>query len=178
MDVNFSNERNPEIPFYENPWEFPSAPEKRRSVRKPGGRETGSEKPEKRRLRYWMRLVTAAIVLYLLLVFPLQLYQAATDTNSVYGYYIVRVDGDSMEPLLHHGQFKIGQKTDFSRLREGDIVVYADGKGGYIIHRIIARTDTELITQGDANDTPDPDTVRENQVLCVVRIPGEQTADS
>lgn len=59
----------------------------------------------------------------------------------------------SMEPELRVNDLILVQKRD--DYQTGDVVVY-QSYGSLIVHRIIAVTEEEVVTQGDANPVADP----------------------
>ena len=70
-----------------------------------------------------------------------------------FGYGIANVLSGSMEPTFSKGTLLLVKETQ--NVQTGDIVVY-QSENSLIVHRIIAINDTEITTQGDANNTPDP----------------------
>lgn len=91
-----------------------------------------------------------------------------------------RGPGDS-GPVNHHfylgqsmrGTFKPGdwlqiEKIAWGEINRGDIVVFkprTQGVESTIVHRVISRTDSGLITRGDANPLPDVHPVTEAECL-------------
>lgn len=69
------------------------------------------------------------------------------------GYGLANVMSGSMEPTFSQGTLLLVKET--KNVREGDIIVYQSEKE-LIVHRIIALTEEEVITQGDANHVADP----------------------
>ncbi|TXL62947.1 signal peptidase I [Aeromicrobium terrae] len=77
----------------------------------------------------------------------------------------------SMQPKFPPGTLVVAKPTPFDDINIGDVVTYQlnSGKSEVVTHRVIGRTkDKEgrpaLITQGDANRTPDPKVVIAKQV--------------
>ncbi|SDS29116.1 signal peptidase I [Microlunatus soli] len=77
----------------------------------------------------------------------------------------------SMRPGMPPGTLVVVKPVAFDRLRTGDVVTYQleSGKPTVVTHRVIAigvngAGDRVLQTQGDANDRPDANSVREVQV--------------
>jgi signal peptidase I len=86
------------------------------------------------------------------------------------------VEGKSMEPLLWTGDVVIVYKT--SEMRVGDVVIY-EGRGNYVIHRIIEIRDNCYVIKGDNNALPDgciPKELVTGKVLSigssVIKVPG------
>lgn len=75
----------------------------------------------------------------------------------------------SMEPELSVGDLLIvAQRKNY---HVGDVVVYQDGTLA-VTHRIVSITDDAVITQGDANNTPDrPITMKQLKGGVVLAIP-------
>lgn len=77
----------------------------------------------------------------------------------------------SMEPNLPPGTLVIVKPTPIEDIRIGQVVTYqiASGRPELATHRVVSRTVSEageitLTTQGDANNAPDPDPIREIQL--------------
>lgn len=81
------------------------------------------------------------------------------------GWTPVVITGDSMRPTIATGDLVVTTGVVPDALGSGDVVVFPDGGGGLVTHRIVGRRDDGLLrTRGDANavaDTRpvDPDTV-------------------
>lgn len=71
-----------------------------------------------------------------------------------FGYGIANVLSGSMEPTFSTGSLLVIKETD--NVQKGDIVVY-QSEGDLIVHRVIEINGDHVITQGDANNTPDPE---------------------
>jgi signal peptidase I len=70
--------------------------------------------------------------------------------------YTRRVDGISMFPTLREGDVVVIQPVQLSSVSVGDIIVYGppcSTAGEDIIHRVVAVTNSGLITQGDNRRT-------------------------
>ncbi len=81
------------------------------------------------------------------------------------------VESESMEPALSVGDLVFWGPTTMDNVEVGDIVVFSSqvGDAELIIHRVVEIQETngerQLITQGDANDHPDPRPVTEENLL-------------
>ena len=71
------------------------------------------------------------------------------DELSRHGVYASTTRGVSMRPLFKTGRDMVIIVKPEAELRKYDVVLYRDGKGKYILHRIIAVKDTRLIIRGD-----------------------------
>ena len=84
---------------------------------------------------------------------------------------IIPVLSDSMNPVLKAGDAILTVNTDFSDIRTGDVVVYCRD-GDLVVHQVIDRDDTQLITKGLSNESVDlPVTEDEYRTKMAFRIP-------
>ena len=93
-------------------------------------------------------IVLICIVGFLLIAAPL-----------VAGYKPVIVLSGSMEPAFHVGSIIYYKQAAFADIQEGDpITFYVGDDGTMVTHRVIKINEQtqEFMTQGDANETPDP----------------------
>lgn len=86
------------------------------------------------------------------------------------------VEGKSMEPLLWTGDVVIVYKS--GEIKVGDVVIY-EGRGNYVIHRVIEVRNNCYLIKGDNNPLPDgciPKELIKGKVLSigdsVIKIPG------
>lgn len=118
--------------------------------------------------------VAVTIVLALLLAANLYLIfmqrVAGVPHPTIGGYSVAVVASGSMEPALSVDDLILNHARD--QYAEGDIITFSSGNS-LTTHRIVAITRQGYVTQGDANNTHDPDTVPPQAVVgCVVaRIP-------
>lgn len=94
------------------------------------------------------------------------------DLALVNGYAVLEVISGSMEPTIKIGDL-IVINTNEEKYGLGDIITFRDINGSFVTHRIINIEDNVMVTQGDANDSPD----EEMSVSSIVgkyemRIPG------
>jgi len=115
-----------------------------------------------------LNLALACCVIFLTLVFPVLLYRSLTGSSAVLGWRFVVVTGDSMEPTIRDGALLLAKETPFSRLAEGDVIVYEAG-GRLNTHRIIALEYGAALTKGDAALLPDALPVTPEMYRCRVR---------
>lgn len=78
------------------------------------------------------------------------------DMTTIGGYSMLEVVSGSMEPNIHIGDMIIID-TEAREFNANDIVTFYDENGSFVTHRIISRTGDMVITQGDNNDSPDPE---------------------
>ncbi|MCR2800380.1 signal peptidase I [Microbacterium sp. zg-Y818] len=76
----------------------------------------------------------------------------------------------SMEPGLPPGTLIVTRATPTDEIAVGDVITYQirSGEAAVVTHRVISKTYTDgeltFVTQGDNNNTPDPEPVREVQI--------------
>lgn len=70
-----------------------------------------------------------------------------------FGIGVANVLSGSMEPTFSRGSLLIVRKTQ--KVNRGDVVVYQSGNS-LVVHRITEIRKDQIITQGDANNAPDP----------------------
>jgi len=79
------------------------------------------------------------------------------------------VSSESMEPTMDVGDIVMWTPTSIDTIRNDDIVVFRSRGGDIVSHRVVdieeQDGDVELITQGDANDRPDPNPVTSDDLL-------------
>ena len=73
---------------------------------------------------------------------------------SIMDWGFATVASGSMEPQIPVGAILVIRQH--SPYCVGDVVMYQDGSGKLITHRITEITDDAIITKGDANEEPDP----------------------
>lgn len=82
------------------------------------------------------------------------------ESPSIFGYSFYYVLTESMEPEIMTGDMILGKYADPDDLQVGDIITYIGETGNLngkiITHKIIEIKDDTFITQGVANDIPDP----------------------
>ena len=149
-----------------NPWTLPPLPE---------GYDPPPWRPamprinlSPRQVNALLNLALACCVIFLTLVFPVLLYRSLTGSDAVLGWRFVVVTGDSMEPAIRAGALLLAKETPFSRLAEGDVIVF-ESNGKLNTHRIIALEYGAAITKGDAALLPDSVPVTPEMYRCRVR---------
>lgn len=97
--------------------------------------------------------------------------------RSMTGVMPLVVLSDSMYPTLEAGDLIIVRQSETECLKSGDIIAFYDDKGEepvIVTHRIVSvgRSDdgsAAYTTQGDGNNTPDRDKVRDEDVIGSLR---------
>ena len=83
---------------------------------------------------------------------------------SVFGFTRTVVMSGSMEPTIPVGSMAITMKQDTYEV--GDVIMYWNSDYNlYILHRIVEDTPNGFITQGDANERPDSQFVKYDQIV-------------
>jgi len=147
-----------------NPWTLPPLPE---------GYDPPPWRPKLpklslRQINALLNLALACCVMFLTLVFPVLLYRSITGSNAVLGWRFVVVTSGSMEPAIQSGALLLARESPFSRLAEGDVIVY-ESSGKLNTHRVIAFEYGAAITKGDAALLPDATPVTPEMYRCKVR---------
>lgn len=91
-------------------------------------------------------------------------------------YRIGFVVGNSMFPSLKDGDVLIMKKAEIENLFEpdliGQIVLYKDKEGIFVVHRVVKAKGAKVVTKGDANPAPDPRiTVSQIKYVYLAKIP-------
>lgn len=76
------------------------------------------------------------------------------DITTVFGYGMLEVVSGSMEPTIHKGDI-IVINTKYKDYKKGDIITFYDEEGSFVTHRIVSIVQSQVITQGDNNNTED-----------------------
>lgn len=61
----------------------------------------------------------------------------------------ITLQGDSMRPLIRRGKDFVTILPLMRPVKKGDIVLFADAAGRYVVHRVKKSTAATVITQGD-----------------------------
>lgn len=124
------------------------------------------------------KVIKTVITALLLLLLVVNLTLAILQNRSGVDYFenvpvaVLQVTGGSMEPELHNGDAILIRQIPFQQLQVGDVIVFSRGEQ-LITHKIIARGETLVTTQGTANPLPDdPVTETEYRAKVICRIPG------
>ena len=116
--------------------------------------------------RIMSAVTTVVLVLLIVLLLFMFIARASGNSFSLFGFNFFRVQSGSMEPTLQIGDLIMVQKTSAKDSHKGDIVSYkadeGEMDGNIVTHRVITEPRSQgdgyiLLTQGDANDLPDPE---------------------
>lgn len=114
------------------------------------------------------KIVNAVLLVILLIVFAAVAWNLTMKIvfkqsyPSFFGYSHAIVLTGSMEPTIKAGDLIIFKKQ--AEYSVGDIITFGL-RGTCVTHRIIDKTESGFITQGDANNTPDLSTVPSDEIL-------------
>lgn len=115
--------------------------------------------------------IVARLVSALLLVAVLGVAAALVVVPRLTGSVPLTVLTGSMDPTYPPGTVVVVRPTPFGQIRVGDPVTYQvrSGDPTVVTHRVVSMVfgadgSRRLVTQGDANDAPDPEPVRDVQV--------------
>ena len=140
----------------ENPWALPPLPEDYDQCKPP------------RHYNALLNLTVACCILFLSVVFPLLMYQKLSGSHSLFGWQVLVVTSDSMEPTIVPGALIFAEEVPFAQLQTGDIIVFTGADGLRYTHRVVALEFGALRTQGDNEALPDAQLVAPEQVECRV----------
>lgn len=122
----------------------------------------------KRALKGAARLLQIAVTALLALLLACNLYLilmqrvGGVPHPTIFGYSLAVIASGSMEPALAVDDVILNHAQDSYQV--GDVVTYEHG-ASLTTHRIVEITDDGYITQGDANNAPDPDPVQPEDVV-------------
>lgn len=85
------------------------------------------------------------------------------DPPQLFGYSQLVVTSGSMEPAFSAGDMIVIHEEDDYDL--GDIVTFRNADGDLVTHRIVASTEGQFITKGDANNVEDIDLLSPEQIV-------------
>lgn len=108
-----------------------------------------------------------------ILIIVLAVIAAALIVPKLLGYEQYAVLTGSMEPGIRVGsivcdeRFDAADGSDVSNLAVGQVVTYQLGSGTLVTHRIVEINEAEgtVVTQGDANNTPDSEPVPYEKIV-------------
>ena len=83
------------------------------------------------------------------------------DYANLFGYSLFEVATGSMKPTIQIGDVVIVKIT--KDVNENDIIVYIDGDD-IITHRLVEKSEDNIVTRGDANNSEDKP-IQENMII-------------
>ncbi len=112
----------------------------------------------KQKLKLWGKRLAMAVCLLVLCVNLITLVLNALDLRDSLGwlpYGVHTVESGSMEPAISKGDLILVKQVPFADLKVGDDVTFITTEG-FVTHRLMAQSGTRFVTQGLANEIPDP----------------------
>jgi len=98
--------------------------------------------------------------------------QALSDARQVAAmnptWHVFAAHGESMEPQFGSASLLLVSESAYESLQAGMVVVYRDGTGDLVAHRLIQLTATGWVVKGVNNDRPDPGLVTAQNLQGVV----------
>ena len=86
--------------------------------------------------------------------------------------YALTVLSGSMEPAIGTGSIVFVAETPPEQIQERDVMTYRDDGGNLVTHRVVGKhsagASVRFVTQGDANENPDPEPVYRGDVVGTV----------
>jgi len=125
---------------------------------------------EKKIGRSVLRILLLLVLVCNILVILLQCFQG-TELLARLPLAVLEVSGGSMEPSLHDGDGLMTVRSDFSRIKTGDVITFVQDNE-LITHEVISVQEGKVITQGTANTLPDGPVTEDSYCAKVLfRIP-------
>jgi hypothetical protein len=85
-----------------------------------------------------------------------------------------RARGCSMRPFIREGDILLARPIDSASVRVGEIILFGDGNGGMLAHRVIKKyqraDQTSYITSGDSNRSPDREITKDRIMGRIVAL--------
>ena len=120
----------------------------------------------------FIKFTTYVSNIFVLILFVLAM---ATLIPRLAGLQPYNIETQSMAPEYASGTLIYVKKTDFDKLKPGDVITYVNPEGSAVTHRItkIDSEDRSLRTKGDANEFEDIMSVTEENIVgkVVFKIP-------
>lgn len=126
------------------------------------------KKKEENRLHFYI-YTTYNVLIFLLFAFLFVIIMNVVVSGGARETYIFNkrptiVITGSMEPVIMVNSVVVLEPVNFNDLKEGDIIRYTGPQGFSIMHRIIHKNSTYVVTKGDANECRDSFPVLPQQV--------------
>ncbi|MCR2783152.1 MULTISPECIES: signal peptidase I [unclassified Microbacterium] len=143
-----------------------AAPTKQTTARAALGSRRSFRASREGSLWYYLKVSLSAALLTLTAAVAI----AVIVLPAVVGGSAMTVLTQSMEPGLPPGTLIVTKPTPVEDIAVGDVITYQirSGESAVVTHRVISKTfagdEVTFIAQGDNNDVPDPEPVREVQV--------------
>jgi signal peptidase len=95
----------------------------------------------------------------------------------LFGYHLLAVQTDSMNPTIHAGDLVIGRPPAGQRIDAGTVITFHNSTGQLVTHRVIrvegSGSELAYYTQGDASDLADDHPVGHGEIVALysLRVP-------
>ena len=120
----------------------------------------------------FIKFTTHASNIFVLILFVLAMAMLFPRLAGLQPY---NIETQSMAPEYAAGTLIYVKKTDFDKLKPGDVITYVNPEGSAVTHRIteIDNEDRSLRTKGDANEFEDIMSVAEENIVgkVVFKVP-------
>lgn len=107
-----------------------------------------------------------ALLVVLAFVAPFVVYAVPGVVGAEHGFVVL---SGSMEPAISTGDAVLVERVDPATVEAGDVVTFTDGGATPVTHRVVEVREGEFgrqfVTQGDANEDPDPGVVTEGELV-------------
>lgn len=118
-------------------------------------------------MKFTLRVLKFVLIAFLVLVFSISAYILVSKVvfkqrnPKVFGYSVMVVKTGSMYPELKQNDLIIIKNQN--KYKSRDIITFKDGNN-FTTHRIVAVVEDGFITQGDANNAPDNNTIKYDDI--------------
>lgn len=82
----------------------------------------------------------------------------------IFGLSVSYVPTESMEPVINAGDYVLFVEASYDDVFVNDIIVYKSSEGRFIIHEVIEKNDSYIITKGCNNEFADNEKVTKDMV--------------
>lgn len=118
------------------------------------------DQKEKNRLRFFTYSVYAVFLIFIVILLGLIFLNIIENKGNVRESYIFNkrptiVITGSMEPVIQVNSVVILEPVEFEDIEVGDIIRYTSYNGYSIMHRVIKKNISYVVTKGDANEKAD-----------------------
>lgn len=132
-------------------------------------KEKIKEKKNRNRLRFFQNSIYNSFLIVFILFFLFIIINSLMHNGDLNQSFIFNkrptiIITGSMEPVVKVNSIVVLEPVLYDDIEIGDIIRYNSNMGYSILHRVIEKTDSYLITKGDANSVPDSLPVLPEQV--------------
>lgn len=112
----------------------------------------------------WLTLIFFSLFLTISAL-KADVYQDAQVLAERHNGEVFQVSGESMLKFFRPGSLIVSIPVDFSKVKFGQVIVYRNNSGKLVVHRIVGKSNGELVARGSENGFDDISGV--NQKNCV-----------